>query len=88
MSAEAAANLLKSPARQMLLQRALGLRAMEHFQTPLLHDDACVRLAKRHDALAIRMLQDQGLTRTQVPERAAELSAYSLRPTQASMAPE
>jgi glutamyl-tRNA synthetase len=56
------ADLLKSTARQVLLQRALGLPAVAYFHTPLLRDEHGVRLAKRHDALAIRMLRERGLT--------------------------
>src|ERR1022692_1388815 len=45
------ADLLKSAARQILLQRALGLPAVDYFHTALLRDEHGVRLAKRHDAL-------------------------------------
>jgi glutamyl-tRNA synthetase len=55
------ADLLKSTARQILLQRALGLPEVAYFHTPLLRDENGVRLAKRHDALAIRTLREQGL---------------------------
>lgn len=55
------ADLLKSTARQILLQRALGLPGVAYFHTPLLRDENGVRLAKRHDALAIRTLREQGL---------------------------
>jgi glutamyl/glutaminyl-tRNA synthetase len=60
------ADLLRSTARQILVQRALGLPAVEYFHTPLLRDEAGVRLAKRHDALAIRTLRDRGLSVEQV----------------------
>jgi glutamyl/glutaminyl-tRNA synthetase len=56
------ADLLKSTARQMLLQRALGLSAVAYFHTQLLVDEHGMRLAKRHDALALRTLRQQGLT--------------------------
>jgi len=56
------ADLLKSTARQILLQRALNLPAVAHFHTALLRDEHGTRLAKRHDALAIRTLRRQGLT--------------------------
>ncbi len=56
------ADLLKSTARQILLQRALGLPAVNYFHTQLLRDENGVRLAKRHDALALRTLREQGLT--------------------------
>ena len=55
------ADLLKSTARQILLQRALGLPAVEYFHTKLLRDENGVRLAKRNDALAIRTLRERGL---------------------------
>jgi glutamyl-tRNA synthetase len=54
------ADLLKSTARQILLQRALGLPELGYFHTQLLRDEHGVRLAKRHDALALRTLREQG----------------------------
>ena len=54
------ADLLKSTARQLLLYRALGLPAPEFFHCPLMMDEAGVRLAKRHDALSLRALREQG----------------------------
>jgi glutamyl/glutaminyl-tRNA synthetase len=56
------ADLLKSTARQILLQRALGLSTPVYFHTQLLRDEHGVRLAKRHDSLALRTLREQGLT--------------------------
>ena len=56
------ADLLRSTARQLLLQRALGLPPVTYFHTALLRDEAGVRLAKRHDALAIRTLRKRGLS--------------------------
>lgn len=53
-------DLLKSTARQILLQRALALPAVGYFHTPLLRDEHGARLAKRHDALALRTLRRQG----------------------------
>ena len=55
------ADLLRSTVRQILLQRSLGLPAVAYFHTALLRDEAGVRLAKRHDALAIRTLRERGL---------------------------
>jgi glutamyl-tRNA synthetase len=55
------ADLLKSTARQILLQRAFGMSAVDYFHTPLMRDEQGVRLAKRHDALAIRTLRNKGL---------------------------
>lgn len=60
------ADLLRSTARQILLQRVLGLQRVRYFHTRLLRDEAGVRLAKRHDALAIRVLRQRGLTPEQV----------------------
>ena len=63
------ADLLKSTARQILLQRALGLSSPDYFHTSLLRDAQGVRLAKRHDALALRTLRQQGLTPADVRAR-------------------
>jgi glutamyl-tRNA synthetase len=54
------ADLLKSTVRQVLLYRALGLQPPEWFHCPLVTDASGERLAKRHDALAIRTLREQG----------------------------
>lgn len=64
------ADLLKSTARQILLQRALNLRSPVYFHTQLLRDDQGIRLAKRHDALAIRALRNQPLTPSEVLQSA------------------
>ncbi len=55
-------DLLKSTARQILLQRALGYLTPAYFHCDLLRDPNGVRLAKRHDALSLRTLRAQGLT--------------------------
>jgi glutamyl-tRNA synthetase len=60
------ADLLKSTARQILLQRALGLPQVGYFHTRVLCDANGVRLAKRHDALAIRTLREQGRSPAEV----------------------
>ena len=54
------ADLLKSTARQILLIRALGLCVASYYHCPLLLDDSGARLAKRHDALSLRALRQQG----------------------------
>jgi glutamyl/glutaminyl-tRNA synthetase len=59
-------DLLKSTARQILLQRALNLPTPAYFHTQLLTDEQGIRLAKRHDALAIRTLRQSGLTPAEV----------------------
>lgn len=55
------ADLLKSTARQLLLIRALGYPVPAYFHCPLLRDERNVRLAKRHDALSLRKLREQGV---------------------------
>ena len=59
-------DLLRSTARQILLQRTLGLSTPAFYHTPLITDSSGVRLAKRHDALAVRALRAQGLSPKQV----------------------
>jgi len=54
------ADLLKSTARQLLIYRALDLAAPEWFHCRLITDSNGQRLAKRHDALSIRTLREQG----------------------------
>jgi glutamyl/glutaminyl-tRNA synthetase len=60
------ADLLKSTARQILLYRALGLTPPAWHHCPLLRDANGQRLAKRTDALSLRMLRDRGLTAAEV----------------------
>ena len=55
-------DLLRSTARQILLQRALSLASPAWFHAALVRDTAGARLAKRHDALSIRTLREQGRT--------------------------
>lgn len=54
------ADLLKSTARQILLYRALRLQEPCWYHCPLVTDETGERLAKRHDALSIRTLREQG----------------------------
>ena len=54
------ADLLKSTARQILLARALGLSSPSWYHCDLLVDEQGQRLAKRHDALSLRHLREQG----------------------------
>jgi glutamyl-tRNA synthetase len=56
------ADLLKSTARQILLNRALGLRDPAWYHCRLVVDHNGRRLAKRHDALSLRALRQRGLT--------------------------
>ena len=60
------ADLLKSTARQLLLFRALGLIAPVYYHCNLVRDEAGVRIAKRHDALSLRKLREDGWTPEQV----------------------
>lgn len=60
------ADLLKSTARQILLNRAMGYPDPAWFHCPLLVDQQGQRLAKRYDALSIRTLRERGLTPEQV----------------------
>lgn len=55
-------DLLLSTARQILLDRALGCPVPRWFHCDLVTDARGERLAKRHDALAIRTLRAQGKT--------------------------
>lgn len=60
------ADLIKSTFRQLLLFRALGFAAPAFHHCPLVTDDTGTRLAKRHDALALRTLRAQGRTPEQL----------------------
>ncbi len=63
------ADLLRSTARQLLLQRALGHPTPAYHHCDLMHDEARARLSKRHDALSLRALRAAGLSPEQVRER-------------------
>ena len=54
-------DLLASTARQILLQRALGLGTPAFHHLPLVLDAAGRRLAKRHDALSLRQLRQASI---------------------------
>lgn len=62
-------DLLRSTARQMLLQRALRLSTPSYFHCDLMRDDEGVRLAKRHDALSLRAMREAGFTPAEVIAR-------------------
>jgi glutamyl/glutaminyl-tRNA synthetase len=66
------ADLLKSTARQLLLDRALGYAVPDYFHCELVRDASGVRLAKRHDALSIRHLRESGMA----PEKILEMSGW------------
>jgi glutamyl-tRNA synthetase len=55
-------DLLKSTARQILLQRVLGLRTPAYFHCELMRDESGARLAKRHDALSLRAMRENGMS--------------------------
>jgi len=54
-------DLLTSTARQLLVYRALGWKAPEHFHCPLVTDESGQRLAKRHDSLSLQALKESGV---------------------------
>jgi glutamyl/glutaminyl-tRNA synthetase len=55
-----------SAARQILIFEALGWPSPRWYHCPLVMDARGERLAKRHDALAIRTLREQGRTSEEV----------------------
>ncbi|MBV8630772.1 MAG: tRNA glutamyl-Q synthetase [Silvibacterium sp.] len=55
-------DLLRSTARQLLLYRALRFKAPAWYHCRVIMDENGYRLAKRHDALSIRALREQGKT--------------------------
>lgn len=59
-------DLLKSTARQILLQRVLGYTRPSYYHCDLMRDAEGVRLAKRHDALSLRSMREAGFTPEQV----------------------
>ena len=63
------ADLVKSTFRQLLIFRALGAPAPQFYHAPLMLDAAGIRLAKRHDALSLRTLREQGVTPQQLKDR-------------------
>ena len=63
-------DLLKSTARQILLYRVLAWTPPEFYHCDLVLDDSAMRLAKRHDALSIRHLREDGWTPERVREKA------------------
>lgn len=60
------ADLIKSTFRQLLLFTALGRPVPAFYHAPLMLDSSGQRLAKRHDALALRTLREQGTTPQQI----------------------
>ena len=70
------ADLLRSTARQILLQRALALSTPLYFHCGLMTDESGLRLAKRHDALSLRTLRLRGM----VPEEARTMADAEFAP--------
>jgi glutamyl-tRNA synthetase len=60
------ADLIKSTFRQLLLFEALEQTPPRFYHAPLMLDEKGNRLAKRHDALAVRTLRAQGMTAEEV----------------------
>jgi glutamyl/glutaminyl-tRNA synthetase len=56
------ADLINSTFRQILLYRALGRTVPSFFHCPLMNNAKGERLAKRHDALSLRTMRQQGVT--------------------------
>ena len=55
-------DLIKSTFRQILLLKALGLPRPDYYHAPLMTDAHGERLAKRHGAVSLRELREQGHT--------------------------
>ena len=68
------ADLLKSTARQMLLNRALGFADPKWFHCGLVVDESGKRLAKRHDALSVRTLRERGMSAEEILSKPSFLS--------------
>jgi glutamyl/glutaminyl-tRNA synthetase len=60
------ADLIRSTFRQLLLFRAFGATPPAYFHCPLMLDEHGIRLAKRHDALSLRTLREQGVTPAEI----------------------
>jgi glutamyl/glutaminyl-tRNA synthetase len=63
------ADLITSTFRQLLLFRALGWTPPGYYHCPLVTDERGQRLAKRHDALSLRSLREQGCEPGGIPLR-------------------
>lgn len=70
------ADLLKSTARQILLAQALGVSSPAWYHCDLLLDQAGQRLAKRHDALSLRALREQGKQPEELTRYFTEVGNY------------
>jgi glutamyl-tRNA synthetase len=74
------ADLLVSTARQLLLYRALGWPPPAFCHCPLMSDESGSRLAKRHDALSLRRLREQGATPEKLRESWSATSYFGEHP--------
>lgn len=70
------ADLLRSTARQLLLIESLGYHSPAYFHCPLLRDEQDRRLAKRHQALSLRRLREQGMDPAVLRERFSQEIAW------------
>ncbi len=59
-------DLLRSTARQILLQRALAYPTPDYFHCALMVDAHGQRLAKRSDALSLRAMRERGVSAAEV----------------------
>jgi glutamyl-tRNA synthetase len=71
------ADLLKSTARQILIYRALNMKIPDFYHCDLVRDESGQRLAKRHDALSLRHLRENGCTPAQILMQFAEENRLS-----------
>ncbi|ATC62527.1 tRNA glutamyl-Q synthetase [Nibricoccus aquaticus] len=62
-------DLVRSTFRQLLIFRALGVTPPAFYHAPLMNDDNGVRLAKRHDALSLRAMREQGVNPAAILEK-------------------
>ncbi|HEV8072958.1 MAG TPA: glutamate--tRNA ligase family protein [Opitutaceae bacterium] len=63
------ADLVTSTFRQLLVYRALGLTPPAFYHAELMADESGVRLAKRHDALSLRILREKGVTPAEITRK-------------------
>lgn len=66
------ADLLRSTARQLLLIEALGYVTPRYFHCPLMRDEQNRRLAKRHHALSLHRLREEGTDPASLRRRFAQ----------------
>ncbi|MGD0547330.1 MAG: tRNA glutamyl-Q(34) synthetase GluQRS [Terracidiphilus sp.] len=74
-------DLLKSTARQILLNRALGFENPAWFHCRMTLDENGRRLAKRHDALSLRTLRLRGVKPAEILAWKPQRNSNPLRPS-------